>query len=166
MLVATTNPFGRVTLTRVTCRQTLTPILAAFFSEMWPVLRSSMTVLADYLRTVRPASGAPLPTKSFGSAAAFSDLQTRHGPLTHEFEIGGVRSRRMVSPYHVWMLQRLESVIADMAARPADLKAVAALLGQFPGGDEVLSLSRLLSDCRVGRERGQVVTLSQRSGLA
>lgn len=135
------------------------PILGIFFAEMWPVLQSSTRVLSSYLANARPARGALLPSKSFVSSAAFHELQTNHGPLTHSFEIGGVTGRRMVSAYHVWMLQRLEKVIVELARRPHEAAAVDALLDAFPRGRELNSLTDLLKTCRVGRERGQVVAL-------
>jgi hypothetical protein len=67
-------------------------------------------------------------------------LQTGEGALTHEFEIGGVKGRRMVVPYQIWMLQRLARVIEACTANGSGRRAVASLLSRLPNGEELLGL--------------------------
>lgn len=61
-----------------------------------------------------------LPVKSFGAdgggalskaTTSFAALQSGDGPLTTEFVLGGVVSRRMVTGYHAWRLQRINGVL-------------------------------------------------------
>ena len=82
--------------------------------------------------------------------------QTGEGALTHEFEIRGVRSRRMVVPYHVWMLQRLAAVLDEATASDAGAASVGEWLGRFPGGAELLELNERLKGCRV-EKRGALL---------
>jgi len=123
---------------------TLMPVLQVFFAEMWPVLESTCHVLKAY--RMRP--GHALPGKSFNAESA--DQQWK-GPLTHSFSLpfdahgrpGGLsQGTRMVVPYQVWMLQRLEATL-DLA--PASKN----LLSDISGGLELLKLSTLLHGCRV-----------------
>jgi glutathione S-transferase len=135
---------------------TLLPILQVFFTEMWPVLDSSMETLRRYLEGGQHEPGAELPGKTFLATPGFEKLQTGNGPLTHEFEIGGVRERRMVLPYQVWMLQRLAEVLRECNATDAGRKSVRALLAQLDGGEELLGLDEKLSGCRVEKVRGRI----------
>merc|ERR1712113_977318 len=90
-------------------------MLKAFFTEMWPVLLSSCKILSEY---IAGEAGKRLPGKSFSVS---SPAQLSGGALTHNFRIplyesysstsGPIRwlhSRRMVVPYQVWMLTRLQ----------------------------------------------------------
>ena len=91
----------------------VTAMLRCFFAEMWPVLTSTMRVMDGY---PRGSSASPLPSKSFSPTAPD---QMGAGPLTHEFTLpdyagaargapgGALRGRRMVVPYHCYMLQNL-----------------------------------------------------------
>ena len=133
---------------------TLLPLLGVFFDEMWPVLVSSTRVLRDFVASDAHTAGEQLPGGSFMATPGFWQLQTGKGPLTHEFEIGGVKSRRMVLPYHVWMLGRLERVLEACTAVRAGREAVEKLLAEFSRGPELLQLARLLHGCRVRKERG------------
>jgi len=134
--------------------ETLIPLLGIFFEEMWPVLESSMRVLTDYIASDEHELGGELPGGSFMATPGFEHLQTDGGPLSHEFEIGGVKSRRMVVPYQVWMLGRVESVLDACMASASSRAAVEELLGRFPRGPELLGLADLLDGCRVRKEGG------------
>ena len=79
----------------------------------------------------------------------FWEHQTGAGALTHEFEIGGIRSRRMVLPYQVWMLCRIAGVLDR-----CDRAAVEELVAPFPRGRELLNLNELLAGCRVQKVAG------------
>ena len=99
-----------------------------FFTEMWPVLDSSMETLRQYLESGQHEPGVELPGKTFLATPGFEHLQTGDGPLTHEFEIGGVRERRMVVPYHLWMLQRIARVVRECTATSENAEAVRSWL--------------------------------------
>jgi len=131
--------------------ETLMPVLQVFFTEMWPVLKSTCYVLKSY----QLSPGKALPGKSFNPESAD---QQRKGPLTHTFSLpfdahgcpGGLsRGRRMVVPYHIWMLQRLE---ATLETAPASEE----LLSCLSGGLELLKLPDLLHGCRVQKVRGRI----------
>ena len=76
------------------------------------------------------------------------------GALTHEFEIGGISERRMVAPYHVYMLQRLVDVLEQATASDAGAASVSDWLAQFTDGSELLELKDRLQGCRVKKEGG------------
>lgn len=136
---------------------TVLPLLRRFFGEMWPCLRDSARVLARYLADSGARPGTRLPTKSFGTGAAFADLQLDEGALTVSFTLGGVTGRRMVLPYHVWMLQRLQDAIDEVAPAATDRQALRAWLHEVSGGEGLDELPDCLRGCRVERHRGQVV---------
>jgi glutathione S-transferase len=138
--------------------ETLVPVLGVFFEEMWPVLASSMRVLTDFIASDAHTAGDALPGGSFMATPGFLEHQTGNGALTHEFEIGGVNSRRMVMPYQVWMLQRLEAVLTACRATPAGQKAIDELLARFPRGPELLELGDRLAGCRVHKEGGRLLS--------
>jgi len=131
---------------------TLLPVLGVFFEEMWPVLRSAARTLARFIASDAHAAGGELPGKTFFATPGFEAHQTGDGALTHEFEIGGVRARRMVVPYQIWMLQRVERAIAQACEVPGGRAALERMLGAFPGGLELLDLPELLSSCRIRKE--------------
>jgi len=135
---------------------TLFPVLAVFFEEMWPVLKSTLVTLRAYLASGAHPSGGELPGKTFTPSPGFEAVQTGDGPLTHEFEIEGVRARRMVLPYHVWLLQRLAGVVREATSTPSDRAQVEALLAPFPGGLELLGLDRVIAGCRVRKLGGRI----------
>ena len=137
--------------------ETLLPILAVFFDEMWPVLQSSMTKLTAYIASEAYEPGARLPGKTFGVTPGFETLQTGGGPLTHEFELRGVRERRMVLPYQVWMLQRMAGVLDECTRSPAGRTSIEKLLGQFAAGEAFLKLDASLAGCRLLKQNGQLV---------
>lgn len=132
-----------------TVPETLLPLIAVFFDEMWPVLKSSVDVLSWYLDSDSHDEGAPLPSKSFYSPAEFRSLQSAGGALSHEFELGGVKATRMVSPYQVWMLGRLADAMAPAFDDPQASGLLQAWLAGFSGGAELLALPARLSGCRL-----------------
>jgi glutathione S-transferase len=136
--------------------ESLIPVLAAFFEEMWPVLSDAAHVLSDYIASDSHTAGDELPGKTFFATPGFEALQTGEGSLTHEFEIGGVRGRRMVIPYQMWMLQRLGGILARCTANAAGRSSVEEFLAGFPRGSELLDLEGLLQGCRT-RKRGALL---------
>jgi glutathione S-transferase len=128
----------------------LLPVLGVFFDEMWPMLKSTMTTLRAYFDSDGFEAGGEVAGKTFLATQGFEALQRGGGPLTHTFEIGGVRERRMVLPYHVWMLQRLAGAI------DFDHPSVATLLAALPNGSELASLDALLDGCRVRKDGGRL----------
>ena len=136
---------------------TLLPILAVFFDEMWPVLESSISKLSAYLQSDAYSPGSPLPGKTFGVTPGFQELQTGDGPLTHEFELRGVRERRMVLPYQVWMLQRVAGVLDQCTGTAAGRASIKALLEPFPAGEAFLNVSESLAGCRLSKQNGRLV---------
>ncbi|MBW2291105.1 MAG: glutathione S-transferase family protein [Deltaproteobacteria bacterium] len=132
--------------------ETLLPILEVFFEEMWPVLESSAAVLTRYIQSDAHKPGGELPGKTFTATPGFEALQTDEGALTHSFAIGDVTGRRMVIPYQIWMLQRIEPVLAKAVATASGRKSVESLVDRFPRGSELLRLGDLLKGCRVRKE--------------
>ena len=132
----------------------LKPLLGVFFREMWPVLSSSIDVLSDYVASGRHDVDKPLPFKSFYSPGEFRELQSKGGALSHEFEIGGVREVRMVSPYQVWMLGRLADAMGAFILEPSP--SIQALLAEFEHGAELLELPQRLQSCRLRKEFEQL----------
>ena len=128
----------------------LRPVVAVFFSEMWPVLRSAVATLSDFIESDAHEQGGELPGKTFTATPGFEAHQTGEGALTHAFEIGGVSGRRMVVPYQMWMLQRVEAALAALG--DLERAAVADFLADFEGGRELLDLGVLLAGCRVRKE--------------
>jgi hypothetical protein len=138
---------------------TLRPVLAIFFEEMWPVLRDAAAVLTDFIASDAHEPGGELPGKSFFATPEFLALQTGNGPLTHEYRIGDVSGRRMVIPYQMWMLARVERVLAACTADAAGRAAVEELLAGFAGSPELLELGRILAGCRVRKEGGRLFSV-------
>ena len=136
--------------------ETLLPVLGVFFEEMWPVLRSSAEKLTAFVASDAHPPGGELPGKTFTATPGFEAHQTGAGALTHAFELGGVSGRRMVVPYQIWMLQRVERALARCTASDVGRAAVEALLGGFASGPELLGLPELLAGCRVRKEGGRL----------
>lgn len=134
----------------------LDAIVAVFFEEMWPMLTSTMEKTSAFISSDDHESGGELPSKTFTAHMPWYAHQSGDGALTHEFEIGGIKERRMVTPYHVWMLQRLAGVVADATASDAGRASVGAWLEQFPNGSELLELNDRLADCRVRKEGSHI----------
>ena len=119
-------------------------------------LASTIERVRAYLGSGAHAPGGELPGKTFTPTPGFEALQTGDGPLTHAFEVAGVRARRMVVPYHVWMLQRLAGVL-DECARSAHGRArVDALLGRITNGGELWGLGEALAGVRVRKVGGRI----------
>jgi glutathione S-transferase len=132
--------------------ETLLPVLRVFFEEMWPVLHDAATVLTAFIGSDAHPPGGELPGKTFTATPGFEAHQTGEGALTHGFEIGGVKGRRMVVPYQIWMLQRVETALAACVASAPGRASVESLLSGFAGGPELLQLGRLLAGCRVRKQ--------------
>jgi glutathione S-transferase len=131
---------------------TLDAVIAVFFEEMWPVLKSTMEKTAAFIASPSHEPGGELPAKTFFADRAWTEHQTGNGALTHEFEIQGIRSRRMVVPYQVWMLQRLARVLDAGTASDAGRASVGTWLEGFTNGFELLELNDRLADCPVRKE--------------
>lgn len=136
--------------------ETLVPILDVFFAEMWPVLESTMKRTAAFIASDRHDAGAELPSYTFHASAGFEEFQRGDGSLTHEFEIGGVRERRMVVPYHVWMLQRLADAIRAATASVDGRRSIEEMLARHPRGEALLDLDQRLAPCRVSKKGGRI----------
>jgi glutathione S-transferase len=135
---------------------TLLPVLAVFFEEMWPVLEASLAALRAHLASGKHPAGGELPGKTFTTTPGFEALQTGDGSLTHEFTLGGVCERRMVTAIHAWMLQRIATELRACSAAPGGRAALAGLLASVPNGRALLGLDALLDGCRVRKEGGRI----------
>jgi glutathione S-transferase len=140
--------------------ETLLAVLAVFFDEMWPVLASTLERVRSFVASGDHAPGDELPGKTFTPTPGFEALQTGDGPLTHDFAIGGRRGRRMVLPYHVWMLQRLAAALRGCRRTPAGDAAIEAMLGRLDGGRALLDLDAKLAGCRVRKQGGRIFSAS------
>ena len=135
---------------------TLIPLLSIFFEEMWPVLKSSIEVLSAYIASGKHDPTKSLPFKSFYSPAEFRALQSEGGALSHEFEIGGVRATRMVSPYQVWMMCRLSDAMQSHLEDDTQRADLEGFLTHLDAGTEILELPRRLKDCRLRKQFEQL----------
>ena len=136
--------------------ETLLPVLAVFFEEMWPALDASLAALRAFLASGGVAPGGELPGKTFTATPGFETLQTGDGPLTHEFTLGGVVERRMVTAIHTWMLQRIADVLRECTATRPGRGAIEGLLDAFPNGRALLGLDARLAGCRVRKQGGRI----------
>jgi glutathione S-transferase len=139
-----------------TVPETLLPLIGVFFDEMWPVLKSSIDVLTNYIASGKHPADNPLPSKSFYSPAEFRALQSNGGALTHEFKLGGVSETRMVSPYQVWMLGRISDAMAEHFNDPHQSARLEDLLAVFRDGVEITTLPQLLRGCRLQKKFEQI----------
>jgi glutathione S-transferase len=139
-------------LTDDTVPETLDALVAVFFDEMWPVMKSTMERTAAFIASGAHEAGGQLPGKTFFADLPWLEHQTGDGALTHEFEIGGVRARRMVAPIQIWKLQRIASAIDEATATDAGRVSVEAWLDGFAEGRELLELKQRLRGCRVRKE--------------
>jgi glutathione S-transferase len=137
----------------------LDAIVAVFFEEMWPILTSTMEKTAAFIASDSHERGGELPGKTFSADLPWYAHQTGDGALTHEFKIGGIRARRMVTPYHVWMLQRIAGVLAEARTDEAGLASVTTWLEQFPNGRELLELDDRLEDCLVRKQGARLFSV-------
>ena len=133
---------------------TVLPLLRIFFKEMFPVLKRTCQVLTEYIKEEKPIK---LPCGSFGPGSI--DQEVPYGPLTCEFELpvdedNVVKGRRMVIPYHVWLLQRLEETVIKMT-KSGERKKMRGFLSSIDGL-ELLDLSKMLSGCRVKKIKGEL----------
>ncbi len=135
-----------------TVPSTLDAIVEVFFDEMWPVMKSTMERTAAFIASDAHEPGGQLPAKTFFADLPWLEHLTGEGALTHEFEIGGIRARRMVAPIHVWMLQRVAAALEEATASDAGSTSIEAWLDGFPNGRELLDLNDRLSHCRVRKE--------------
>jgi glutathione S-transferase len=131
--------------------ETLEPVLRVFFAEMWPYLKASTDAVRSFLASDAHSLGDELPRKTFTATPGFESLQTGEGALTVPFEIGGIAARRMVVPYQLWMLDRIERAMAN-----ADARALSDWLGRFESGGEILELGSWLEGCRVHKNGGRL----------
>ena len=131
--------------------ETLEPVLRVFFDEMWPYLRSAAEAMRTYLASDAHSVGDELPRKTFTATPGFEALQTGHGALTVPFEVGGIPARRMVVPYQMWMLNRIEHAMAD-----ANTHALSEWLKRFESGGEILELGTRLEGCGVRKDGGRL----------
>ncbi|HEB88645.1 MAG TPA: hypothetical protein ENI85_03660 [Deltaproteobacteria bacterium] len=139
---------------------TLDALVAVFFDEMWPMLESTMEKTAAFIASDAHPPQGELPGKTFTADLPWFEHQTGEGALTHEFEIGGIRARRMVTPYHVWMLQRLAVVLDEATKSEAGRTSTTAWLERFPKGARLLELNDRLEDCRVRKDGGRLFSVN------
>jgi len=136
--------------------ESLLPFLSVFFDEMWPVLKSSIETLTTYLADEKIDKTASLPGKSFYSPPEFSELQSKGGALSYQFEIGGVTEAKMANPYQNWMLQRMNDAMSSAFNDEKQKVILADFLGSFNGGNELLDLDQRLKGCRVRKQFEQI----------
>ncbi len=141
---------------------TLAPLLEVFFDEMWPVLRESIERLRAFVASPGHTPGDELPGKTFTATPGFGELQTGDGPLTQDFEIGGIASRRMVVPYQIWMLGRLADAMAPCLSDASARGALEGWLASFDGGPELLDLDARLEGARVEKRDARLYSKGQR----
>ena len=139
--------------------QSLDAVVAVFFDEMWPMLKSTMEKTTAFIASDAHEPGGELPSKTFSVHLPWLAHQTGNGALTHDFNIGGIDARRMVTPIHVWMLQRLAGVVDEATASDAGRAKVRTWLEQFPNGLELLELNDRLAGCRVRKEGGRLYSV-------
>jgi len=137
----------------------LDAVVSVFFDEMWPVLTSTMEKTAAFIASDAHPPGGELPTKTFIADPPWLAHQTGNGALTHDFEIGGIQARRMVNPYHVWMLQRVAEVLTKARSNEEGAARVSDWLEGFSRGPELLELDDRLADCRVRKEGARLFSL-------
>ncbi len=139
--------------------ESLDAVVAVFFEEMWPVLASTMEKTAAFIASDAHEPGGELPGKTFTADLPWYAHQTGDGALTHEFEIGGIAARRMVVPYHIWMLQRLARVLEAATASAEGRETITAWLAQLPNGSQLLELDDRLADCRLRKEGARLFSV-------
>jgi hypothetical protein len=127
-----------------------------FFEEMWPVLCDAMERLTAFIASDAHTPGDELPGKTFFATPGFEQHQTGDGVLTHGFALGEAVGRRMVVPYQMWMLGRLERVLAAATATERGRSDVAGLLAGFDAGPELQALGQRLAGCRVRKQAARL----------
>ncbi len=136
--------------------ETLGPVLAVFFEEMWPVLDATIDRATTYIASDAHPLGGELPSYTFHASPGFEEAQRNDGALTHEFRIGDTRERRMVVPYHLWMLQRIADVVRAGNAAPGGRATLEQFLRPFVDGPAILDLDARLAGCRVRKDGGRI----------
>ncbi len=131
--------------------ETLRPVLATFFDEMWPTLGESMKTLVRFLESPDHAASGEVPGKTFTATPGFLEHQTETGGLTHPFTIGGIESRRMIVPYQAWMLQRIHDAFQEITEPPLQAR-LETFLGDFTEGPSLLNLDAHLQGWRIRKE--------------
>ena len=139
---------------------TLAALLGVFFEEMWPVLGRSMERLRTFIASDAHELGGELPGKTFTATPGFFEHQTDGGALTHSFEIGGIESERMVVPYQIWMLGRLERAMAPALASSEGRAALTSMLESWDGGNDLLDLRARLDGCRIRKEGARLFSVA------
>lgn len=142
--------------------ETLIGVLEVFFDEMWPFLLASIEKLEAFIAGEDHQVGGELPNKTFFASPGFLEHQTNGGALTVSFKIGDVDSERMVVPYQIWMLNRLESAMEAVMGSDEGRSSVADLLEAFPEGDRMMELETLLSGCRIEKRGGKFFSVDFR----
>lgn len=133
--------------------ETLKPLLHVFFDEMWPMLKTNLVVVRAFIEN---SPNGKLPGKSFHSSAEFRADQSGEGALTLEFEIGGIKERRMASPYQVWMLTRISRAMEAEMTSQGLRSELEEFLSSFNDGTELLDLENLLADCNIVKNYEQL----------
>lgn len=139
---------------------TLAALLGVFFEEMWPVLCQATERLRAFIASDAHVPGGELPGKTFTATPGFFEHQTAGGALTHSFSIGGIESERMVVPYQIWMLGRLERAMAPALASAASRAALESLLASWRGGEDLLDLATRLEGCRVRKQGARLYSVA------
>ena len=125
------------------------------------MLVTSAATLTRHIESDAHAPQGELPGKTFSATPGFVEFQTGDGALTHEFEIGGIPGRRMVIPYQIWMLQRVEAALDRATSWPAGRESIEKFLAQFPRGSEILNLADILQGCRVRKEQALLYSVAE-----
>ena len=129
--------------------ETVNAIVNVFFEEMWPYLSESMEALSRFVESDLHEFGSELPRKTFTATPGFEAFQTGEGALTVPFTLNGIKSRRMVVPYQIWMLQRIAAAMVG-----CDLTATSGWLATFNRGEEILELDNRMARCRITKQGG------------
>jgi len=141
--------------------ETLVSVIEVFFEEMWPFLLASIKKLESFIVSEDHEVGGELPNKTFFASPDFLEHQTNGGALTVEFVIGDVESERMVVPYQIWMLNRLERAMESIMVSDEGRLSISGLLEAFPEGERLMELDTLLAGCRIEKRGGQFFSLAR-----
>ena len=137
---------------------TLEALVTVFFKEMWPVLSEASQKLTEFILSDEHQMGDELPRKSFTASPGFEHLQTNGGDLTHEFELGGVKGRRMVVANQMWMLQRIMPIIKECASQEKVMKWMQV----FPGSDELLNFDKMTEGYQIEKRGGKLFSAAKK----
>ena len=131
--------------------ETVIPMLKMFFHDFYPLLTNAMKVLKEFIQSPGHKIGTRLPEKSFGPTPGFNNVQQQNGTLSHEFTIEGKKGRRMVIPYTIWMVQRLNN---DVLKKLNINKSVLELLNAIDGRDLIHLEAKHLNGFGIRKEGG------------